>query len=295
MTTKETTTTVLVNLRIRKFNNLRTDRSKAREIAEKYQAQITEDSYIKKRIPQQYLRSVERRVRDLYDTHRRYTVPWLDRGARVLPGKMALHYLQTMSGMKDDINDAVQRVANNLPAIDQETQKIRGQLYSPDDIPSAQDFLNAYDIDLTLIPMAPSEDFRLAGLSDKDQVHFGQKYEKFVHQAVGNQLPHLVSMYREPIDRLIKTSQSESPRYHESVYDRLQDIREVSLMMVDKEEDESTINKVNITLDQYVFCNTLEQIRKNQGAQEDFVRGLFQADKQLKEIENGFTSRRESS
>ena len=172
---------------------------------------------------------------------------------------------------------------------------MRGQLYAPGDIPSAQDFLDSYDIDLTLIPMAPSEDFRLAGLSSEDQDHFSQKYDNFVNQAVGNQLPHLVSIYREPIDRLLKASHSESPRFHQSVYDRLQDTREVSLMMVDKEKDELAINKVNIILDEYVFCHTLEQIRKNQGAQENFVRGLFQADKQLKEIENGFSSRGKST
>lgn len=153
--------------------------------------------------------------------HNELTLPWADRGGRLLPTSLFLDYKAEYNTYRDKFNAMVDEFVDKYPALVQTAQNYMGSLFNPDDYPSADEVRKSFDFRLVFSPVPEAGDFRL-NVSADDLAELAQQYES-------NFTTRMADAMKEPWDRLHKllTGMSEKltdqegkdKRYHDSLVD----------------------------------------------------------------------------
>ena len=109
--------------------------------------------------------------------HNLNTLPWADKGERILPTKLFMEYKQHMNAyeqtflmMCDDFFDHYDRLVN-------EAQVNMGKLYDPADYPELEEVKNKFGFNRTTKPLSDAGDFRL-DIPAHDLEEMKEEYEK---------------------------------------------------------------------------------------------------------------------
>jgi transcriptional regulator of met regulon len=266
---------VLANLTIHKYSNEINDRSVAATVARENHASVSEDRYIKKRIPKIHMKKITTIISQITTMHRTWTSPWFDGGIRILPAKLVLKYLAKMKEFRKELDIEVERVSEELRAIDAENQRTRGTLYNPNEIPDKEVFCRAFFIDFTILPFSTANDFRVDIITDQMK----KKYEDTMAAKLSLNTPHVVNLFRDPIDRLSNTT-----RYYQSTLDKLQFAVDVAPDMILDEDLHDQVEQLCNTVEDNVLCFAVEDIRSDQNVQERFLEGLDMAKTEMRKV-----------
>jgi hypothetical protein len=93
--------------------------------------------------------------------HNVRTLPWSDKGARLLPTSLFMDYKQEANLRRDTFNQMVDDFITNYPALVQTASNFMGNLFNPDDYPSAEEVRSKFGFRLVFSPVPESGDFRL--------------------------------------------------------------------------------------------------------------------------------------
>ena len=93
--------------------------------------------------------------------HNTKTLPWADRGSRLLPTSLFLDYKQSVNIRRDKFNSMVDEFLTNYPSLVQTAGNYLGSLFNPDDYPSVDEVAAKFDYRLVFSPVPDSGDFRL--------------------------------------------------------------------------------------------------------------------------------------
>jgi len=263
---------VLANLTIHKYSNEINDRSIAATVARENHAKVSEDRYIKKRIPKIHMRKITTIISQVITTHRTWTSPWFDGGIRILPAKLSLKYLAKMKELRKALEVEVERVANTLRAIDAENQRTRGNLYNPNEIPSRDVFCRAFNIDTTILPFSTADDFRVDIITDQMK----KQYEDVMTVKLSMNTPHVLDLFNDPLNRLSSTT-----RYYQSTMDKLQFAVDIAPDMILDDKMLDKVKDLCNTVEDNVLCFAIEDIRKDQNIEEKFLEGISMSQKCL--------------
>ena len=266
---------VLANLTIHKFSNEINDRSIAATVARENHAKISEDRYIKKRIPKSYMKGITTIISQVITTHRKWTSPWFDGGIRILPAKLVLKYLQTMKDLRKELEEEVERVGERLREIDTENQRTRGNLYNPNEIPTKDAFCRAFHVQVDILPFSTANDFRVDVITDQMK----KQYENTMSNKLKLNTPHVLELFTDPISRLMNTT-----RFYQSTLDKLQFAVDIAPDMILDESLHEDIQLLCDTIEDNVLCWAIEDIRSDQNVQEKFLAGLATAQTQLENL-----------
>lgn len=267
---------VLANLTIRKFSNEVNDRTVAATVARANHASVSEDKYIKKRLSKAQIRGITTIISRITTTHRSWTSPWLDGGIRILPAKLVLRYMAAMKDLRLELEAMVEKVAEELRAIDAENQRTRGTLYNPEDVPSKSEFINAFEIKIDILPFSTSNDFRVDVITEQMK----KKYDDTLSEKMNLNTPHVIHLFTDPMDRLMNTT-----RYYQSTLDKLQFAIDVAPdMILDTDKHDQIVTLCRVVEDE-VLCFAIEDIRSSQETQEKFLHGLANAQTVLEHID----------
>lgn len=267
---------VLANLTIHKFSNEINDRSIAATVARENHAQVSEDRYIKKRIPKIHMKKITTIISQITTTHRQWTSPWFDGGIRILPAKLVLKYLQVMKEFRKELEAEVENVADTLRQIDAENQRTRGNLYNPNEIPQKDVFCRAFHIQVDILPFSTANDFRVDVITDQMK----KNYENTMDERLKLNTPHVLELFTDPMNRLMSTT-----RYYQSTLDKLQFAVDIAPDMILDERLHEDIKVLCNTVEDNVLCWPIEDIRSDQNVQERFLAGLTQAQTLLENLD----------
>ena len=128
--------------------------------------------------------------------HNTRTLPWADKGARLLPTSLFMDYKQEVNVRRDTYNRMVDNFIANYPNLVQTAQNYLGGLFNADDYPSVEEVQSKFGFRLVFSPVPESNDFRLA-VAEQDLQDLRQQYES-------NFNARLADAMREPWDRLHK-------------------------------------------------------------------------------------------
>ena len=161
--------------------------------------------------------------------HNTHTLPWADKGPRLMPTSLFLDYKQEADTRRNTFNRMVDEFINNYPALVQTAHNYLGNLFDPNDYPSADEVRSKFGFRLVFSPVPESGDFRL-DLPAQELEEVKQGYESSFNS-------RLAEAMREPWDRLHKvlTTMSEKltdkegeeevkKRYHDSLIDNAQSL-----------------------------------------------------------------------
>lgn len=172
--------------------------------------------------------------------HNQHTLPWADKGQRLLPTKLFMEYKQTMNNYEAQFNQMCNNFFYAYPQLVSEAQVHLGTMYRADDYPDLTNVRGKFGFRMAIDPIPESGDFRL-DISAQDLEEMKQQYEaKFDER--------LAEAMRTPWERLhtVLTAMSEKlkddegvdskKRYHDSLVTNAQDLCEL-------------LDKMNITND----------------------------------------------
>lgn len=108
--------------------------------------------------------------------HNTRTLPWADKGARLLPTSLFLDYKAEANIRRDTFNRMVDTFIGNYPALVQTASNYMGTLFNQDDYPSANTVREKFGYRMVFSPVPESGDFRL-DLPKQDILEMAQSYE----------------------------------------------------------------------------------------------------------------------
>lgn len=128
--------------------------------------------------------------------HNTHTMPWADKGARLLPTSLFLDYKQEANTRRYTFDRMRDNFVADYPAIVQTAHNYLGNLFNPDDYPSADEVYSKFGFRMVFSPVPESGDFRLdLPAQELDEVKRG--YEDSFKD-------RLADAMKEPWDRLHK-------------------------------------------------------------------------------------------
>ena len=126
--------------------------------------------------------------------HNQHTLPWADKGERLLPTKLFMEYKQTINAYEQEF----ERLCNNFyveyPRLVQDAQTNLGKLYNADDYPPLDEVRLKFGFRRTVKPVPEAGDFRL-DVPAEDMRELVQVFEQ-------QQRDKLAEAVREPWERL---------------------------------------------------------------------------------------------
>ena len=129
--------------------------------------------------------------------HNKHTLPWADKGERMLPTKLFMEYKQTMNGFEQTFNMMCTNFFVEYPRLVAEAPTNLGTMYKAEDYPDITDVRLKFGFKRTVKPVPEAGDFRLdipAYDLDEMRAEFEKQHETKLAEAM-----------REPWERLHKT------------------------------------------------------------------------------------------
>jgi len=128
--------------------------------------------------------------------HNRHTLPWADKGERMLPTKLFMEYKQTMNGFEQTFNMMCTNFFVEYPRLVAEAPIALKGLYKAEDYPEIEEVRLKFGFRRAVKPIPESGDFRL-DIPAHDLVEMKNDYEKQYSD-------RLAEAMREPWERLHK-------------------------------------------------------------------------------------------
>jgi hypothetical protein len=128
--------------------------------------------------------------------HNKHTLPWADKGERMLPTKLFMDYKQTMNGFEQTFNMMCNNFFIEYPRLVAEAPTNLGSMYKAEDYPDLTDVRLKFGFRRAVKPIPESGDFRL-DIPAYDLAEMKNDYEK----QYSNKLAEAM---REPWERLHK-------------------------------------------------------------------------------------------
>jgi hypothetical protein len=126
--------------------------------------------------------------------HNTRTLPWADRGGRLLPTSMFLDYKQQLDRMRDQFEAAVAEFINEYPQLVQNARAHLGNLFKPEDYPSQEEVASKFGFRVVFSPVPDSGDFRL-DIPAQELEQMKQDYDSAFNDRIADAM-------REPWERL---------------------------------------------------------------------------------------------
>ena len=93
--------------------------------------------------------------------HNTRTLPWSDKGARLMPTGLFMDYKAEMNRRRDEFNDMVARFIAKYPSLVSDAAYNMGGLFKASDYPSADEVASKFGFRLVFSPVPDAGDFRL--------------------------------------------------------------------------------------------------------------------------------------
>ena len=128
--------------------------------------------------------------------HNKHTLPWADKGERMLPTALFMDYKQTMNGFEQTFNMMCNNFFIEYPRLVAEAPTNLGSMYKAEDYPDLTDVRLKFGFRRAVKPIPESGDFRL-DIPAYDLAEMKNDYEKQYSSK-------LAEAMREPWERLHK-------------------------------------------------------------------------------------------
>ena len=221
------------------------------------------------------------RVRLYHNTH---TLPWADKGQRLLPTKLFMEYKQTMNGYEQTFEFMCDNFFAEYPRLVAEAPSNLGTMYRADDYPELDAVRQKFGFRRAIDPIPESGDFRL-DVSATDLEELRISYEK-------QHTDRLADAMKAPWDRLHtmlvgisekltdKEGDDEKKRYFDSLITNPLELCELLGKM--NVTNDPKLEEARRQLESAMLCANIESIKESAVVREevkakvDAILGKFQ-------------------
>ena len=151
---------LLATLSISMMGNAKTDRKITKDTTNKYSAKEDAGRFTKVLIGSSYIQKIRDIVSEARDYHKSVTLPWYDRGGRLLPAKKHTDYAAKMRTFKANFETEVNNFIADYDQAILDAQVDLGQMYNADDYPAKSEVATKFSMRIDIDPVPHEDDFR---------------------------------------------------------------------------------------------------------------------------------------
>jgi|TARA_R110000803_G_scaffold199069_1_gene262978 hypothetical protein len=104
------------------------------------------------------------------------TLPWMDRGARLLAGSLFMDFNSELKAKQDKFQKMKHEFIKVYPQLLQVAQNYQGHLFNPQDYPHPDELYDKFDFRATFTPIPEASDFRL-DVAEEELAELKVQYE----------------------------------------------------------------------------------------------------------------------
>lgn len=149
--------------------------------------------------------------------HNGRTLPWSDKGARLLPTSMFLDYKKEVNSRRDYFNASVDKFLAEYPNLMLAAQQHLGDLFDPADYPNVDEVREKFGFRLVFSPVPEANDFRIqVGNEDMEELRaqYESAYDVRVNEAMQTAWAKLHSMLVGMSEKLVEPEGEKSKIFH---------------------------------------------------------------------------------
>jgi len=159
--------------------------------------------------------------------HNMMTLPWADRGPRLLPTSLFFDYKTELNKRKARFDHMVAHFEREYPQLCADAPMHLGALYNPDDYPSVEEMRGKFGFRTVFTPLPEAGDFRL-DIANEDLELMKQQYEtainERVNEAMRSQWDKLHDMLSRMSEKLEEPEGEDKRRWHDTFLTNAQDM-----------------------------------------------------------------------
>lgn len=275
------TKTLLVCLSVHAWRGKKINRDAAEKAAVALGATPSSDEFYTHLVPKDAHKALRSYSAALRLTHWRYTFPWLDNGARLLPSSAYFRYCQEMHELRDQYLGAADDFCAAYGRYKEFAQANRGALFREEDYPTAEEVRSQFAVDVTFLPFPNVADFR---------VDIGEEEVKKLKEQLAAQQKAMMEFGIDELRSRLQTRLSaietmttpgSGRRIHSGVLSAFNEAVEITKLL--NVTNDPTLAAVVSACNSWLTTVSAETLRNNTAATER----AYQAAKEILEMLNG--------
>jgi hypothetical protein len=159
--------------------------------------------------------------------HNQHTLPWADKGQRLLPTKLFMEYKQTMDAHEHTFNMMCNNFYVMYPNLINDARASLGTMFKMEDYPDIADVKGKFGFRRSVDPIPESGDFRLdVSNSDLEDIkaQYESKFSERLADAMKAPWERLHTTLQAMSQKLTDTDNEEKKRYHDSLLTNAQEL-----------------------------------------------------------------------
>jgi hypothetical protein len=159
--------------------------------------------------------------------HNMRTLPWSDKGPRILPTSLFMDYKAELNVRRDTFMRMVDEFRTNYPSLIQTAANYMGDLHNPADYPSVDEVVNKFGFKVVFSPVPESNDFRLdIPKQELDEVRqsYDDAFDTRLAEAMRTPWEQLHKMLTSMSDKLVEGDEETKRRWHDTFLTNAQDM-----------------------------------------------------------------------
>lgn len=163
--------------------------------------------------------------------HNQHTLPWADKGERLLPTALFMDYKQTMDNYAQTFDVMCQNFFTAYPTLVQQAQANLGSMYKADDYPDIEEVQTKFGFRRAVSPLPEAGDFRLdVNIADLEEMkqEYTRKFDERLADAMRapwDRLHRILEdMSSKLTDEVDANGEVAKKRYHETLVTNAQEL-----------------------------------------------------------------------
>lgn len=221
-------TVMIVYLRIAAWSGLRQDKAANAAVGAAHGSKANATRVSKHLIPVEALAPVLKAAGAIRAAHYRYTLPWMDDGARVLSAGAFFDYQREIGRLVDEYREAADDLAAAYPSHVANAKAQLGGLFNIREYP--QDIRKKFDVDTTFLPFPTGEDFRVDGINGAEEEikaklnNLPAMVEAKAREEIG---ARVLDVARKMVERMGAYTGGKAGSFRDSLVDNVRELVEV--------------------------------------------------------------------
>lgn len=191
-----------VALNISQWTARRLDRKITDEVNAEHGAVADAGRYNKLLLPKEAVAPITKIVSEARDYHLTKTLPWIDRGARLLPAKLFEEYTAKMRDFRLAFEQAVEHFCDNYDRYVAQRRVDLNGMFNAKDYPTTKEMRSKFAFDVSVMPVPTANDFRVT-LGDEQAKAIKDQIQKNVERAFDDAMREPLHRAAELVERMI--------------------------------------------------------------------------------------------
>lgn len=257
---------MLVDLSISQCTFRKCDKQATKEVHDKHHAGDDAGRYNKALVAKEAIQAIAQAANAARTFHYDNTLPWSDKGARILPAANYLDYTRELSRLKDDFERAVGDFLANYPQyVDDARIRLNG-LFRADDYPAAEKLPGKYGFTVNVLPLPSGDDFRVS-LQDAEVDKIRKAIEEKLQENTTAAMKDLWQRLHHNVSAMVERLSGKDNIFRDSLVNNLCDL--VALLPRLNITNDANLEKMRRDIEEKLCSKAPETLRKDTKARQE--------------------------